>query len=390
MPEKILIVDDDVDTLKLVGLILQRQGYQIVAANGGTAALSKATIERPDLILLDLMMPDMDGYEVTRHLRSDPSLAQIPIIMFTAKTMLDDKVAGFEAGADDYLTKPTHPSELLAHVKALLARSQGARPAAPVPAPPPQEQARIVGVCATKGGVGVTTLALNFAAAAAQSGEDVIMVDLHPGSGSVGLNLSLTQVKSLSPLLTRPVSDINSRIISGHIISHPSNMRVLAAPVAPSEAGLLSNAAQVEATVRALATMCKLLVLDLGVVMNESARHILPLCTTLMVVADPTRLTVAPTKVLLSELDALGILAARTDVVMVNRTPSTVQMSWAKAEEALGRKISGIITPAVELAYQAVEAGTPITLMRPDSLTADQFRKIATQTLQKMRLASPA
>jgi len=122
MSEKILIVDDDLDTLRLVGLMLQRQGYQISAATNGQQGLDKAFEEDPDLILLDVMMPDMDGYEVTRRLRQNPSTASTPILMFTAKTQLDDKVVGFEVGVNDYLTKPTHPSELQARVKALLAR----------------------------------------------------------------------------------------------------------------------------------------------------------------------------------------------------------------------------------------------------------------------------
>ena len=84
MAEKILIIDDDIDTLKLVGLMLERQGYQIAVASNGTIGLSKASSERPDLILLDVMMPDMDGYQVTERLRSDPSLSHIPIVMFTA------------------------------------------------------------------------------------------------------------------------------------------------------------------------------------------------------------------------------------------------------------------------------------------------------------------
>jgi DNA-binding response OmpR family regulator len=88
MPEKILVVDDDVDTLRLVGLMLQRQGYEIVAASSGRQALSMARSDDPDLIILDVMMPDMDGYEVTRRLRSDQSTSTIPIIMFTAKTQL--------------------------------------------------------------------------------------------------------------------------------------------------------------------------------------------------------------------------------------------------------------------------------------------------------------
>jgi CheY-like chemotaxis protein len=94
MPEKILIVDDDLETLRLVGMMLQRQGYTIVAANSGAQALSMAITEQPDLILLDVMMPEMDGYEVARQLRADPGLTQIPILMFTAKSQVEDKVTG--------------------------------------------------------------------------------------------------------------------------------------------------------------------------------------------------------------------------------------------------------------------------------------------------------
>ena len=123
MAEKIVLIDDDLDTLRLVSLMLRRQGYDITAATSGQEGLDKVFEVNPDLILLDVMMPDMDGYEVARRLRGKPETVDIPILMFTAKTQLDDKVSGFESGVDDYLTKPTHPSELQAHVKALLARS---------------------------------------------------------------------------------------------------------------------------------------------------------------------------------------------------------------------------------------------------------------------------
>ena len=97
MAEVLLIVDDDVDTLRLVGLMLQRQGYTILTANNGQQAINMTLDEQPDLILLDIMMPGLDGYDVTRHLRNDPRTADIPIIMFTAKTQLYDKVTVFEA-----------------------------------------------------------------------------------------------------------------------------------------------------------------------------------------------------------------------------------------------------------------------------------------------------
>jgi len=121
--EKILIIDDDLDTTRLVCIMIQNMGYQTVVANDGQQGLIETNNEIPDLVLLDVMMPDMDGYEVARRLRNNPKTTQIPILMFTAKSQADDKVTGYAAGADDYLTKPTHPSQLQAHVKALLERS---------------------------------------------------------------------------------------------------------------------------------------------------------------------------------------------------------------------------------------------------------------------------
>ena len=123
MAEKILIIDDDLDTLRLVGLMLQKQGFTTITASNGAEGVDLAQYQLPDLILLDVMMPGLDGYEVARRLRAKDETREIPILMFTAKSQLEDKVAGFEAGVDDYITKPTHPTELQAHVKALLSRS---------------------------------------------------------------------------------------------------------------------------------------------------------------------------------------------------------------------------------------------------------------------------
>src|SRR3972149_4284559 len=112
MPAKILIVDDDLQSLKLIGLMLQRRGHTIAAAQSGMQALAKVRSEVPDLVILDVMMPGLDGFEVCRRLRSDPKTSRVPIILFTAKNQVSDKVAGFQAGADDFLTKPVHPNEL--------------------------------------------------------------------------------------------------------------------------------------------------------------------------------------------------------------------------------------------------------------------------------------
>ena len=117
MPEKILIVDDDLETLRLVGLMLQRQGYQVASAHNGAEALSMARNEQPDLIVLDIMMPDMDGYEAIPKIRQIPGREQIPIIAVTAQAMQGDKEKCLAAGADEYISKPIDVDRLLSVLK---------------------------------------------------------------------------------------------------------------------------------------------------------------------------------------------------------------------------------------------------------------------------------
>ncbi|TDK55949.1 response regulator transcription factor [Bacillus salipaludis] len=118
---KILIVDDDAHIRKLVGVILSKEGFSILESQDGKEALSLLEAEKVDLIILDIMMPNMDGWDFCRNIRSYYS-DSLPILMLTAKGETAQKVKGFELGADDYLVKPFHPAELLARLKALLKR----------------------------------------------------------------------------------------------------------------------------------------------------------------------------------------------------------------------------------------------------------------------------
>jgi phosphate regulon transcriptional regulator PhoB len=122
--EKILVVDDEEDILELVRYNLTKERYQVIAAMSGETALDKAREETPDLILLDLMLPGLDGLTVCRELKRDPATANIPIIMLTAKGEEADIVVGLELGADDYMVKPFSPRVLEARIKAVLRRRE--------------------------------------------------------------------------------------------------------------------------------------------------------------------------------------------------------------------------------------------------------------------------
>jgi len=128
---KILIVDDEEDIAELVSYNLAREGFATVKAFDGDAALRKVKIEKPDLVILDLMLPGMNGLDVCKALRANPQTVALPVIMLTAKGDEFDKVLGLEIGADDYITKPFSVKELIARVRSLLRRVQeGARASA--------------------------------------------------------------------------------------------------------------------------------------------------------------------------------------------------------------------------------------------------------------------
>ena len=132
--ERILVVDDDREIVRLLRGYLEQAGFVVSVAYEGVSALAILRDLHPDLLLLDLMLPDMDGWEVTRRIRSDASLAATPIIMLTARVEDTDKILGLELGADDYVTKPFNPREVLARVRALLRRQQRTQEMAPVQA----------------------------------------------------------------------------------------------------------------------------------------------------------------------------------------------------------------------------------------------------------------
>lgn len=123
--QKILIVEDERDIADLVGFNLERAGYSVMKAHDGITGAEVAIRERPDLVILDLMLPGKDGYGVFKEIRRDSRSRDIPVIMLTARAQTEDRIQGLEAGADDYLTKPFSPKELMLRVQAVLKRSDG-------------------------------------------------------------------------------------------------------------------------------------------------------------------------------------------------------------------------------------------------------------------------
>jgi CheY-like chemotaxis protein len=376
MPKKILIVDDDLESVKLIGLMLERRGYAITAAQSGAQALAKVQADSPDLIILDIMMPDMDGYEVCRRLRANPTTADVPIIMFTAKTQLDDKVAGFQAGADDYLTKPVHPEELASHVEAVLMRAARRE----VERPEPIMRANIFGFLGSKGGVGTTTLAVNVAVALAKEsahGKRVYFADMQPGMAAASFQFGLRRPGSIVRLLERPVDQIDARMVEAQLEEHRSGVFVLSGQVEPVGVARAVPPDHAEAIVQQLGAMADYLLLDLGVGLGETNRRLLPKCYQTVVTIEPQRSSLTLAQSLLTEMaKSLNIARHRISLVLVNKMPSAASFTKETIEGLLQHELAGVVTPAPELAFQSAENGIPMVTAQPNSLAAQQIQTI--------------
>ncbi|MCP4540953.1 MAG: response regulator [Chloroflexi bacterium] len=375
MAKRILVVDDEIESVKLIGLMLQRRGYEIIAARSGAQALEKARADRPDLIILDVMMPDMDGYEVCRKLRADPTTASMPIIMFTAKTMVDDKVAGFQAGADDYLTKPVHPEELASRIEAVLLRTSRRR----VEEKPPM-RAKVLGFLGSKGGVGTTTVAVNVAVALTlgQKKGQVILADMQSGMTATASQLNLRRQSGMWRLLDRSVEQIETRLVEAQLEEHKTGVRVLGGQIEPIGVAMPLLPDHAETIIQHLGTMADYLLLDLGVGLEETNRRILPICDHIVVSTEPNRVALMLAQTLLDEMTTgLSFPKHRISVVLINKAPSAATFTKEAIEGLLQHDLAGVVTPAPELAFQAAETGNPMIVAQPTTLVSQQLRQIA-------------
>jgi CheY-like chemotaxis protein len=372
MATRILIVDDDFDVIKQVGLFLDGQGYEIVPAQSGQEALQKAAEAQVDLILLDIGLPDIDGYEVCRQLRARPETSDVPIVMFTSRRSVDDRVTGFSAGADDFISKPIHPTELQARLRAVLVRSTRREPV-------PEKRARVVGFLGAKGGVGTTTVAVNAAAGLLkQAMGEVILADLGPGSGSLGLYLGLRPRRGgIKRLLSQPAKDITRRMVELELVSHPSGLRVLPGQLAPVGAAAAVTPEHMQVMLDQLGGMSDWLVLDLGMGLPDATRCALERCDHVALVTEPDTTTMRLVEELLDLLVRdVGVDRHNVSAVIVNRAAATEIVTLANLEDELGISIAGIVSTNTDLVREATRRGVALIDAYPNSPVGNQLARI--------------
>jgi pilus assembly protein CpaE len=367
---KILVADDEADLLRLFRFVLSEAGYDVITAVNGVEALSKAQSEHPDLLILDVMMPEISGLEVCWRLRDIPETAGLPIIIASARGDVPDRISGLHAGADDYITKPVSMDELLARVVALLNRSQRAQVQTRS-----TERAKLLGFVGAKGGVGTTTLVLNVATLLAQQKKTVIAVELRPDQGTFAPQFKWRGGENLYHLLSRDLDQLSPKAIGARLNPAFTGLRILYGPQQVEEFGEL-DAARVASIIEMLGSMAEYVLIDLPYGFSDANRAAAQACDLMVVVMEPEPNSTSCAKAQFELLKSWDILGALVGIVLVNRSGVPGSMTLRDVTAQLGSEVIGVIPFVGEIAAAAVNQGLPMVIYKPEHNVTAAFKEV--------------
>jgi pilus assembly protein CpaE len=367
--ERILFVDDEEQIRKLLSTWLARHGYEVSVANDGWEALKAIRAKAPDLVITDVNMPNMNGLELTRRLRSDHRTARIPVIMLSARKQADDVLSGYAEGADEYVPKPVEMAVLEAKIEVLIKRFRTTK--GDVVA---KRGGNVVLFLHGKGGVGCTTLAVNAAVAlAATTIYRVTLLDLNLEFGTAPMLMNLTSPRTLADLAESAHEALDEATFSSYLEQDRSGVRVLAGCDVPERAELVSVPA-VQQAIDHLQKQSDYVVVDAPASFSQHVLSVLDVADAAVVVTAAHLPSLKTTKQSLEVLEKLSFPQERT-VLVVNRTSvSGVEMDHVA--RFFNRK-PDIVVPYTEACDDAADRGRPLTVLHPDSAASKAIRDLA-------------
>jgi pilus assembly protein CpaE len=357
---QILVVEDSEMTLFKIKAILLRLGYDVTTYTNGADALEwlKSSGVVPSLILSDVNMPGMNGYDFIRKVRSNFLTAHTPVMMLTSQNDVADRVAGLEAGADDYVAKTITPTELDLRIKALLARVENMEGALT------QSAAKMITVFSLRGGVGTSTLAVNLSIALTQLwGVRVGLWDMALSNAHCAFLLNLKPKMSLAALSDWKEGSLDDETIHSFLMQHESGIQLMPGPATAADAELITPAI-VDQVLPTLEGGMDYLVVDGGHHFTEPVLNLIERSDKIVIPLPPELASVKSTFDLLQIFDKLGIDPAKVYPV-VNTTFPNGALPGKRIEAALHKTIVSEIPFDSDALIQSINSGKPILAGEP-------------------------
>lgn len=379
----ILIVDDEESILRFLEYSFAAQGYRVTRATSGLDGIAKAKSENPDLIILDVMMPDISGLEVCDHLRADAKTRFMPIIMLSAAGQVDDRVSGLRSGADDYVTKPANMDELMARVTALLNRTRRMQSQADS-----SKRGKVIGFIGAKGGVGTTTTVLNLGTLLALRGKPVTAIELHAEFGSFYRQFGRSDDENLSDLMALDPALLTARTISARLSLAQSGLKVLCGPRSHEELAELDDE-RVLKIIDETAQMTEYLLLDLPHSANPANAAACKGCDLIIVITSNEPDSIQSAKSMLDVLKSWGIVGNMVGIAHVTRTALGDSMPLREIARTLGHEIVGTVPFAGDLCAASYNKGVQLVQFQPGHLVTSNLNemldRITAETLTGLR-----
>lgn len=369
MARKILIIEDDPGAARLAEYALDREGYQVVIAANGVDGMRKAQEEQPDLLILDIMLPGLDGFEICHRLRAESGSDHLPILMISAKAQESDKAAALKVGADEYLVKPADPAEVVDRVGNLLAGKSAVT-----------SSARTIAFLGSKGKIGTSTVAANVAVGMAQANKDVLLVDLAPYCGGIPALLGLKPERTFAEFSGIPEGTLDRHLVEGTLITHSTGVRTLCSPQAVEGSRELSPDAMIS-LFEVLQTMGEYVLLDVPSSPSEADKAVLSKCDFIVLVTGSGHAGLATAGATTALLDRLGVGRDRLGAVAVDLDGllSDVEHSMmvTVVESIIGITLLEVVPHDVNASLEFESQGVPVILAEPLRPMAASLKQVA-------------
>jgi pilus assembly protein CpaE len=370
---RVLVIDDEPLNHQLVSRALVSLQCEMHFAENGKNGISQARSLKPDVIITDVMMPDITGYEVTRILRREPQFAATPILVLTAQSGLQDKLKSFEVGADDHLTKPFEAAELAVRVSALLRRAEAVKSSR---MEAPHEGARMIAVHSLRGGIGSSSLAVNLGVGlSALWRKPTMLLDLTMTAGQVALMLNMTLKRTWADLAHYGAGELDNEALNSVISAHESGLYFIAAPTFPSEAETLRGETLVNA-LQLTRAQYEYVVADLPHDFSDVAIQALDRADMILLLASPDMASIRAVTAALDTYEKLDYPKEKVKFVLNAIFPNS-NLSKDKLEAALGMTAFVTIPYTRDVFVEAINLGQPVVTHNASSPISNLLEDLA-------------